>query len=477
MSRFTRWWVAAGFAVCVASVVGGFRWWRSAQRNELLSISRPAVPDLSDRPVAFRERLSAVNERVGHGPAPMQAMIELSRLYDANGFLSEASACYEALLRVDASNAHWPYLLSVIQAGYGRLEGALPLVRRAIELDPDYPAARLSLGDILLKLNHPKEAALEYERLANIGEFRPFAQIGLVRCDIDAQRWTSARERLLQIVRDKPQFDPAWELLGTVNERLGNENEAEAARQRVTHRKPQSPDPWVEDLLGYCYDSYRLAVAAGAAQNSGNLGRATELLKRAAAVNPSDSTAMVELGKALAQRGDAEGALQNLKRSVAVSPGNANGWAALALFLAARGDAAGAEKTLAEGLAHCPDSPNLHLGNGRRLAQAGDLGGAAVEYRKVIRLRPDEADAYLDLAQVLFRLKLLDEARSTLVSVLSVQPEHPVAVARLAHLAITSGDESAARNWLQHVRQQPRVPSQVRDDLVAAFRKRFGSPP
>jgi Flp pilus assembly protein TadD len=160
-----------------------------------------------------------------------------------------------------------------------------------------------------------------------------------------------------------------------------------------------------------------------------------------------------------------------------LAPDFSDGWAQLADLLMKLGDRAAAERVVTAGLAHCPNSPGLHLQRANQLSAAGRFPEAIEQYKEAIRLRPDEADAFIDLAGVYFQLDRTEEGIAEIYKALKAEPEHPGALSTLAFNAISNGDEAGAREWLRHVKQQPRVTPEVRAVLVKAFVERFGRSP
>jgi len=200
--------LALGVVAASALAISAMGWRRAAQTRADWVAARPPLPDfgLATWPEPFRKRVEAADAKLaGPGKLPeVSALAELARLYHANGFLREAEQAYRGLLVFDPQNAHWPHLLATLLAGYGRLDDAIPLLRRAVSLAPDYVPARLHLGDALLKNGKETEADVVYrELLAHFPE-QPYALLGLERIDIATSRLTAAREELTRAVRADP---------------------------------------------------------------------------------------------------------------------------------------------------------------------------------------------------------------------------------------------------------------------------------
>jgi tetratricopeptide (TPR) repeat protein len=235
----------AVWAVAVAVLGGlaaaGYFWQRAGEQRAVVAAGIPPRPELGALPAEMTQRVEMCERRVRAGPDRIAALDELSRLYHVNGFYPEASQCYQALLRVDPANPHWPYRLATIVAGYGQLDDALPLWRRAAKLAPDYLPARLRLADTLLKTNQNAEAAKVYAAVLEREARNPYALLGLARIDVDAGRWDAARERL-EVVVQQSNYGIGYDLLPTVYEHLGGPKPSARATRHRGHF-PTCPTP------------------------------------------------------------------------------------------------------------------------------------------------------------------------------------------------------------------------------------------
>lgn len=456
-------------ALAVVLLGAGYFGWQSYERRQAVRSFQPALPDLRSRPEALRDRLAAVS--AGHS---LRELAEASRLYHANGFLAEAARCYVGLERLQPREPRWWHRHGTILAGFGDAEPALAAFARVIALAPDYRPAWLRRADLLAKTNRVDEAVRAYTDVLTRQPGEPYATLGLARIDVDAGRWEAARTKLEAVVR-ATQYELGYDLLVTVYEQLGRTAEAAALRGRAkaagSYRDP--PDPWMDELLGDCFDAYPLSLAAGVAARSGRPAEAVSLLERAVALAPDDVAIRFQLAGVLLERGDAARARAELERCTQGAPGFPDAWAHLAALLERGGDARGAAAVVAAGLRANPQSPGLHLMSARQLRDAGQSVGAIDEYRASIRLRPNEADAYVELATTLFRSERIGDGVAVLEQALAAEPVHPMALALLALHAINGGDAAGAERWMTAVRDQPRVPAEQREQLRSAYRQQF----
>jgi tetratricopeptide (TPR) repeat protein len=218
-----------------------------------------------------------------------------------------------------------------------------------------------------------------------------------------------------------------------------------------------------------CYDTYRLAVAGGAAKHGGNRKVALQLLERARQISPDSAPVHFQLGIMYLETKEYSKARPHLEQCTRLAPDMADGWIHLSNLLATVGNRAESERVLAEGIARCPNSPGLQLEQAHRLAAAGQPEAAVAAYRESFRLRPDEAAPLFSIAKIRFEQGRDAEAVEELKRALDTEPDFP-------H-AITVGNQADARAWLARIDLQPRVTRAERDNLLAAYREKFGAAP
>ena len=461
----------------LALVAGGGWWWWAGARQAVVAQSLPAAPELGAASDALREQVARANVRARSRLTAVSGLVELSRLYHANGYLAEALACYGGLEKLQPASARWLHLHAFITAGYGDLEPAIKLWQQATRLAPDYLPARLRLADCLLKSNQADQAAAEYQNVLKLRPDDSYALLGLARIDLEAQRWDKAKERLETVVR-QTSFNLGYDLIVSLYERLGLRDEAAAIRgsAKASGAYRDFSDPWLNDLMDACFDPYRLGLTAGVAAQSGDPALAARLLQRAIRLAPDDVSSHFQLGGLAESKRDFKQAKEQYELCTQLSPTFADGWAHLSDLQAKDGERAAAERTLTEGLAHCPGSPGLHLMRARNLRDAGQAGAAIPEYQTSIQLRPNEPEAYVELGNLYIELGQEDAGVRQMQLAIEADPGDPAALGILAFHAISTGREVEARLWLNRVVHQPRVPRGQSTVLVQAYQQAFGRP-
>jgi tetratricopeptide (TPR) repeat protein len=465
----------AGIIAILALAAGG--WWLGVKDKHyaIVAAHLPAVPPLDDEHPELAERIAAADAEALSRWGSRDGLAELSRLYHANGYLNAAIATYDGLAELEPEEARWPHLHATILAGFGQATPAIALWDRTIALAPDYLPTQLRRADLLLKDNQMETAEAAYRAVLERERDNAWALLGLARIDLENEQWQDARVRLERVVA-LTNYALGYDLIVTLYERLGEDRAAEAIRGRSfasgAYRDPT--DPWLDTLMEDCYDSFRLALEAGAKARHNDNETARRWLERAIAVAPNDVSAHFQLAGFLREQRDVAGAMTHYRRCTELDPQFADGWAQLSALQAQIGETAASQRTLAAGLEHCPDSPGLHRMQARRLRDSGQVGAAIMSFRRAIELRPNEPDPYLELGTTLLGANRTAEGIREIENALVWDPLNPTGLGILAFHAIESQNQPAADHWMTQVERQPRLDSAQVNQLRAVYREAFG---
>ncbi len=463
--------------VLLVALVGfGFWWQQTTTLRDQVTRRLPPVPDLSTAPAMLVQRINSADEQATSRRDPLAGLIELSRLYHANGFLDAAMTTYTALAELQPTVARWPHRHATILAGYGRADEALALWTRTQELAPDYLPARLRHADLLLKANQPAAAEAAYDAVLKIDANNAYALLGLARLDFEAERWNEARRRLEKVV-GQTNYTLGYDLIVTLYERLGLADRAAAirgqARASGAYRDPE--DPWQDEILPDSYDPFMLALEAGTKARRGKPAEAIHLLEQAITVAPTDLSAHFQLANLYREQRNLEQAFVYYRRCTELDPEFADGWAQLSDLYAKTAKPSEAARVLTAGLKACPDSPGLHLMNARRQRAVGEHGPALTSYRKSISLRPNEPDAHLELGFALIDFGRRELGMQSIRDALANDPANPTALGVLAFNAIDLGNRPDADTLLTRIATQPVIERRQIESLHAAYLQKFGT--
>jgi tetratricopeptide (TPR) repeat protein len=447
---------------------------RQYSRHMIVAKHVPYVPDLAAFPAALTDNIAEAEAQSRHWREALQGLGTLAALYHANGLYPEALSCYRGLSLIEPSNARWPYFIASIAASYGRMDEALPLFQRAVELAPEYLPARLCLAEALFKLNRVPEAVSAYTKVLQREAGNPDALLGLARCDLVTGDRSKARERLRKALTQNPDFVGGIALLATVNEQAGDTVAANALRQRISHRQPASPpDAWMDELYEWCFDPYRLSVAAAIANSAGNRARGMELAERAVALAPGRASYRRTAAQIMLAAGNPAGARRHLEEAVKSEPGDSDAWLLLIEALRGLGQDQAEQAALQLGLVHCPESGGLHLARAQALASARRVPEAIVEFKLSAALSPHDPAPLVQMADLCFASGQAETGLDALHAALGRQPGNPLALTSLMFYHVVTGDEVSALQQWQEIRNQPRTPSVLLDRLREAYHQQF----
>ncbi|XP_054609752.1 dnaJ homolog subfamily C member 3b [Dunckerocampus dactyliophorus] len=113
--------------------------------------------------------------------AEIEHHLEMGRHLLAAGQLAEALSHYHFAVEADSKNYLTFYKRAAVFLAMGKSKSALPDLTRAIQLKPDFLAARLQRGNILLKQGNVQEAHQDFEAVLQRSPEHPEAQEHLMR--------------------------------------------------------------------------------------------------------------------------------------------------------------------------------------------------------------------------------------------------------------------------------------------------------
>lgn len=464
----------------LGGVLVALAWWGWRAWGEAGVAPAPARPDLAGLPSVVGERLAAAEQLARRGRTRREGMAELGRLYQANGFLREAAACWRWLADAQPTEARWPYLLAMARDTAGETDGLEEGLRATTRLAPDYAPAWLKLAELALKTGRPAEAEAHYRARLRLLPGDPHAQLGLARLARQAGRPAEAERLLEELVRAAPGFASGHNLLAEM--RAARDDAAGARwhrwRGRESGRFAEADDPWVRELDAWCLDPRRLARLGTQEYQLGRGDRGRGLLERAVRLAPADPAGYELLGDLQLKLGEFAAARATLRTGLRLAeaaggPVPASFHANLAEALRRLGQGEEALGVLADGLRRGGDVFELEMARGVVLDDLRRPAEAAAAFRAALARQPRDPGARFNLGSALLQLHEPEAAAAEFRRVLADQPTHPLALALLGQRALERGELEEAGRYLEPLFEAHPGQPEART-LVALWRLRSG---
>jgi tetratricopeptide (TPR) repeat protein len=286
--------------------------------------------------------------------------------------LQLAVEAYARAAALDAASFEWVYLAGTAWHRLGEHREASRLLRRAVELRRDYPAARLRLAEALVAAGELDESAALYEGLKKDPQFESLAWYGLGRIAAARGNLTVAVAHLQQARRLFGEFGAALYALARAHRGLGQREEAAAVLAAAEKHRLDTPP--VDDPV---LDSVRNLVDAPG-----------ERVRRA---------------RQLEDEGRVGDAIAELEHALTIHAGLIQARVNLISLYGRSGDVARAEQHYRAGLAVGANVPELHYNYGVLLMTAGRHDDAVSAFQKALALNPNDAKIHNNLGQLLER--------------------------------------------------------------------------
>jgi tetratricopeptide (TPR) repeat protein len=238
-----------------------------AARNRQISEHAQEAIDRGDYEQARRELLQLTSQV----PASAEAQQRLGMVFQLEGRLPEAEACFRAALQRDPDYVEALIGLGQVEALRGDDPSALKHLETAIEIDPHRPRAHSCLGHLLESQGKTDEALAAYFRTTELEPNN--AEVGLAIANIQLARRQpdQALSRLDQVVELSPENGEARDLRGRAHLTLRHFAQASEDFVAAAKKFPNRADIY-----------YNLALALEADQKPAEALRAIEQTLRLA---------------------------------------------------------------------------------------------------------------------------------------------------------------------------------------------------
>ena len=411
----------------------------------------PAVrlPDLSAAEGSVQATIRGRYTRLQDRLASRSSNAELANAYGDLGmalFAAEyADAADPALTAARAlapNDVRWPYYLAHVRRSKHDLAGAARLFRDVLQLQPDYAAALVWLGEMELGQGRVEPARLAFARAYDADRQSASARYGLGRVALEKRAYRDAVIQLEAALRLAPTATRIEYPLGQAYEGLGDTANAQRHYARRGDGDVTPSDPLMAQLatLLDTASSHERRGATALEQQQWDV--AIDELRRAVALAPAHAMTRVNLGTALYMKGNADAALEQFQTAARQAPGLAQAHYSLGVVLSARGRDSEAIDALTAAVKADDGMTAARLELANALRRAGRAAESLPQYAQVLAARPDTSAARFGYAMALVRLGRYREARDWLDRASKTYENQPGFAHALARLLAAAPDPS-----------------------------------
>ncbi len=399
----------------------------SAAVAEPPPIEEAPLPDLpwDEFPPDVRQQIETSYEKAATSPDDAQAVGQLCMLLHAHLLYEPAEACYQRARALAPEEFRWTYYLGIVVDTRGRRPEAIALIRKAVELAPDYGPARVRLADMLRETRELEASEKEYRTAIQTSPELASAYLGLGKLLVAQKRWDEAVAAYVKAVELAKDYAPAYYGLGMAYRKLGKMKEARAALRRYQQ---------VKDMKTPSFDPELDAVAAV-------LG-----------ITEAPESPSLDI-----PRSGLEQAAAELERALKEQPRLLSAHTTLIGLYWELGRPDKSEEHYRAALQIDPRDPTVHYNWALVQMLRGNLDAAEQDFRKALRLKPDYDDAMVQYGVLLERRGETGKAVQQYQAALQVNPDHRRAHYRMGLILYRRGDrQGALKHFEQTIKKQDR---------------------
>lgn len=437
--------------------------------------------DVAAFPPAFRQQVEPLYAAASNNPKDANSVGKLGMMLDAHHQDQTATQCYRRAHALDRGSLRWAYLLGRSQVARDQSAEAVPALREALQIDPNYVPARSTLAEAMLKEGLFEDAAREYTMVLEIDPGRAAAHYGLGRVYGEKGDVQKALEHYHEACRLFPNYGAAHYALALVLRKHGDSAAADlelGAYERNKTVLPPENDPLRREVAELNAGALPHIRRAAELEQAGKLEDAVTEHVQALQIDPKLVQAHVNLISLYGKLGQLSKAEAHFHTSVDLDPKQADAFYNYGVLLFNRKQIGEARQAFHRALEINPHHAQAHHNLGFLFEQQGDLTKALAEYELAASNQAGYRLAHFHAGRILASRKQYNEAIGHLLK--SLTPEDDSTPAYLYALAATyarAGNRAEALKFAGRARAGAAAFGQT--DLLASIDKdlaRLGRP-
>lgn len=402
---------------------------------------------------------AAYAEAIAASPDEPRSRVGFARTTAVKGDLKVAEEeVREAIRRApDAGDAH--ALLADLLFAQGRAAEGLEALREAVRLQPKAVEVHSALVQQLLRNGDTAGADAALDKMRSVAAKHPLTRYLVALRHFRENRLEEARDAVMQVLKDAPQFLPAEVLAGTVQVRLNEHAIGRSHLGRVLQAAPghlaarqaliashlatgeaKRALELLQPLLQLPEPGARLLGLAGQVfLANGDFERSEEYFERASKAAPEDAGALMRLGVARMAGGDVETGFEDLASAARMDETGIRADLALVVGHLRRGELDKALAAQAELERKQPDSALVHNLRGGLMLAKRDIPAARAAFEKALAKQPGYLAAAVNLARLDLAERKPQDAIARIKGVVERDPKSVEALLTLAEMLRATG--------------------------------------
>lgn len=440
-------------------------------RLKLLLIKAAAASDLG----TSREAIALLEEARAMDPGRAESWVAEVPIRVRARQMAEAKAAADKAVALSPNSPEAAYQQATVAHISGKLDGAIALYTRTLQLKPGHGDALVARAGLYLDTQRIAEATADVQEARKAAPNDPRAVYLAALLAERAGNAAEVKKNLNQITNLLDPVPPAalryrqqaLMLGGLAHFGLDQLEKAKPYLEAAQKQEPTSPvskllaqiylrekntdraiDSLTQYLRTHANDTQATMLLASAHMALGRHARAAQLMQDA--LKKTDEPGMRSLlGMSLVGAGKFASGAAELEATLKRDPGQIQAGVTLAGLYLASG-LAGKAVAVAEALVkRQPNNPGLLNLLGSALAGKADAVGARSAFEQAVKLAPTFVEPQINLARLDIDQKALDAAQARLAAVLAKDEKNVDAAIEMARLFSARNRPDEAQNWLQ----------------------------
>ena len=375
------------------------------------------------------------------------------------GELKEAAKIYQSLINQGTKN-HIVYgNLAVIYGRENKKKEMLKLLKKSLEIKPDFADALNNLGNSQKEQGDISAAIDSYQKAIKSQPNFSDAYFNLANALKEDNDLIPAIDSYQKAIQLKPNFPEAYSNLGNAQKENNDLSTAIDSYQKAIQLKPIFPEAY--NNLGHTFqlqDRYVEAIQAyqkalqfkpnfpqaltnlgTVFHQQGKLKKAYSLFEEALKQNPKSFDTHFGFANIQYNEGAIDSAIESYQKVIQLNPDFADAHNNLGNALKEQGNLSAAIDSYQKAIKLKPIFPEAINNLGAVLQQKGDFTSAINSFKLAIELNSGYPAAHYNLGNVLKDLGHFNDAIESLEQALNLQPQFPDAKYTLGHIFLLTG--------------------------------------